>query len=249
MAKLRFVGLCGVDESFAPPREVEWPALVEWGVLFRRELQGKRPRFPSMDWIEAFAREHAGANLAAHLCSRDLEQVLLEGDFGFVRHLFEKLNFRRFQLNATRANGVDMDRIDAAPAAELVGRIVALAQALPGAEFILQRNPETARICLEMERSAGWRENISFLFDSSVGTGVEITAFGRPALPRARFGYAGGINPDNVARVWESIAHSLRDCEEGTQVWIDMESGIRNPGDDSCSWEKCLKVARIASTL
>ncbi|KAH9257586.1 hypothetical protein BASA81_004035 [Batrachochytrium salamandrivorans] len=248
MAKLRFVGLCGVDESFTPPPGVEWPALVEWGVLFRRELQGKRSRFPSIKWIEMFAQEHAGGNLAAHLCSHDLEQVLLEGDFGFVRYLFEKLNFRRFQLNATRANGVDMDRINAAPAAELVGRITALAQALPSAEFILQRNPETARICLEMERS-GWRENISFLFDSSVGTGVEITAFGRPGLPQARFGYAGGINPDNVARVWENISNSLRDCGEDMKVWIDMESGIRNPGDDSCSWEKCLQVARIANTF
>lgn len=59
-----------------------------------------------------------------------------------------------------------------------------------------------------------------------------------PANPPAgrRVGFAGGLNPDNVAQHVEAIAGS-RDLT----YWIDMESGVRDD-DNRFSLDKCQAV-------
>ena len=51
------------------------------------------------------------------------------------------------------------------------------------------------------------------------------------------FGYAGGINPENVV----DVVRELNDiCE--TDFWIDMETGIRT--NDKFDVKKCEEICR-----
>lgn len=81
--------------------------------------------------------------------------------------------------------------------------------------------------------------NVSWLFDRSGGEGVSATRYPAPAYPAnqqraGEYGYAGGINPENVASVLERIPNYTRD------YWIDMESGVRT--DDQFDLAKCRAV-------
>ncbi len=64
---------------------------------------------------------------------------------------------------------------------------------------------------------------VPFLFDRSAGTGAAPPDW---PFPRANLlvGYAGGLGPDNVAGLCESIARARID---GARWWLDMETGIR----------------------
>ena len=68
---------------------------------------------------------------------------------------------------------------------------------------------------------------VPFLFDRSAGTGEAPPDW---PFPRANLlaGYAGGLGPDNVAGLCESIARAHID---GARWWLDMESRIREPFD------------------
>lgn len=208
-------------------------------MLFRSERAGT-PRFPSEIWVVGFAdhcRRHNIA-LAAHLCSSLCEDVVFRGEFGEIRRLFGTFGFRRFQINATKANAVDSDRL---VESQCVRHVVELAKEMPHAEFIVQRNEETKALWQGIELMENAPGNISFLFDSSVGTGVVIKDFSiMPKHPEAKFGAAGGINPENVEVVLKKMAES--EVYAGKSTWIDMESGIRDPKDDSFSADKAMAV-------
>jgi hypothetical protein len=236
--RLRCIGFCGVDESFADPDKHDWPSYVEWGVLFRPEKEGS-PRFPKGDWIERFVKDKR--HMAAHLCSSRCQEFL-DGDFSFVRSIHEELGFKRFQINATKANNFDSSALRI----EHVHNIVNAANELPDAEFIVQRNDETKFIWDSLERMPAVPANISFLFDASVGRGIVVNEFRKPQLEGAGFGYAGGLKPENVENVLRGIARAV---PEDAKVWIDMESGIRNSGDDSFAPERAWAVCEIVEDL
>jgi len=61
--------------------------------------------------------------------------------------------------------------------------------------------------------------------------------YGKPLL----CGYAGGLNPDNIEQELIKIEAVVGDAE----IWIDMESGIRNKKDE-LDLEKCERVLAIA---
>jgi hypothetical protein len=238
--QLRFVGFCGVDESFADPdlKHHDWPSFIEWGVLFREEKEGTQ-RFPKRDWIEKFVV--GKPHLAAHLCSSRCE-ALLNGNFTFVRELHEKLGFGRFQINATMANGVNSATLGKAQ----VENIAKIARELTNAEFIIQRNDETKPLWEGMEELGEQSpRNVSYLFDASVGRGVVVDDFPPPKYEWARYGYAGGIKPENVQHVVRKVAAKV---PPGVQVWIDMESGIREM-DDKFSVERAWRVCEALDEL
>lgn len=246
--RVRVVGFCGVDESFSYSQvQYEWPEFIEWGVLFRPEKQGTT-RFPSFAWIEQFVADLKPRHLAAHLCSSRCSQVLLQGDTTFVNKLRSELGFARFQLNATKANGFDSDQLDA----QCAQRLVDVARQLSDCEFIVQRNPETKPIWEHLETSVGCDKppNISFLFDSSVGTGVLIQEFPRPLLATIPFGYAGGLSPTTVREVATAI-HESGVVKEDESIWIDMESGLRSNvhAEDSFSPQKAMEVCQVLLQL
>ena len=71
-------------------------------------------------------------------------------------------------------------------------------------------------------------QGIQFLFDRSGGRGVPST-YWPPGPKDQTVGYAGGLNPDNVAAIVASI--------DADKFWIDMETGVRT--DDWLDLDKC----------
>lgn len=187
---LACMGLCGADDSVDPrllmvlSQQYGW---LEWGVLFRPDKEGE-PRYASPSWVDRLAaakREFCGgARLAAHLCSTRVDEVL-RGEASFVLKLLE-LGFGRVQVNATAINGVDMTLVSAPDAS---AQLLAVIRAVPGMEFILQRNAQT-RPLWEPILAQGAPPNVSVLFDESMGTGQVSAAF-PPPLAGIRCGFAG----------------------------------------------------------
>lgn len=76
--------------------------------------------------------------------------------------------------------------------------------------------------------------SVDVLFDASGGRGIEPKDW--PEATNTTFcGYAGGLNPENVAYHVGTIR------TRATRYWIDMESGVRDE-NDRFSLEKCRAV-------
>lgn len=229
---LRFLGFCGVDDSVDPREMValsrKYPTL-EWGVLFRPDKEGT-PRYASMEWLKRLSCVSARTNirLAAHLCGHRVDD-LLNGDMNFVSTLFTRYGFKRFQINATKVNGVDTSKLS--QQALVLQEII---QANKHIEFIIQRNEETQPLWmpliswLEAQGEAERPSNVSFLFDSSCGLGILGTSW--PVAPSMgiNFGYAGGIGPTNIDEQLNLMARSA----PGRVLWVDMESSLRSKKKD-----------------
>ncbi len=78
---------------------------------------------------------------------------------------------------------------------------------------------------------------LDWLYDTSFGTGKSPDRW--PTLPQngPLCGYSGGIKPENVADILSAI-----DAPEGSQYFIDMESGVRTNG--RFDLEKCEAVCK-----
>ena len=208
---------------------------VEWGVLFRPDKEGE-PRYASWAWVEKLAavnrRTGGTMKLAAHLCGSRCQDVL-QGNSSFVKKL-RGLGFKRVQVNATAANGVDVSSL-ASAFVPLYDCILACTDV----EWIIQRNEGTKALWAPMLRSEA--ANVSFLFDDSVGRGVVATSFASPEKG-AKCGYAGGICPGNIVDVLGSVF----DAANGHSVWIDMESSLRASidGKDAFSIDKSFSCIR-----
>jgi hypothetical protein len=99
---------------------------------------------------------------------------VLDGNYSFINELFS-LGFKRVQINATKANNViiDMQNIPT-----IIANIRKSISNLPGIEWILQYNEETRCICDDLLFSP--LSNMSVLYDSSCGLGIEMTDFPTP---------------------------------------------------------------------
>ena len=193
-ANLRIMGFCGVDDSVSPELlqlvSDKYP-FVEWGVLFRSDLEGS-PRYPSMDWVlrlAALGRSSGTMRLAGHLCGDRCQQVL-SGDAAFLLHL-STLGFQRVQINATAAIKVLLDPMDTQL---YVANLKRCMQEVPRLEFIVQCNQETEALWKPLVNDTTVPANMSILYDASCGTGIRVNSFPAPSLyPHIPCGYAGGI--------------------------------------------------------
>jgi hypothetical protein len=247
---LRRIGFCGLDSTIGDIKQlfdIGWPSWVEFGILFRPENEGK-PRFPTMDELPKLLAQIRGrTHLAAHLCSSRCQE-LLDGNVTFLQDVLIPLGFSRIQINATKANGVNSDTLSSTS----LNTILAMAKKFPSVEFIIQRNMETKPLWepLNDSSSSSIPNNISLLFDSSIGRGIVIESFPLPEHKKIKFGYAGGLNPDNIQQVLMNMSKSLLSSDTSTTttteppppqqpqltheslchhgIWIDMESGIRS---------------------
>ena len=200
--QLRCLGFCGADDSVEPSLlaaiSAQYP-WVEWGVLFRPDKAGM-PRYASRAWLDRLASANAKRTmlLAGHLCSTRVDEVL-SGDTNFVAWLHEAIGFRRVQINATKANGSNVDAFGTDAGADACAAALRNAcAALPQVEFIVQRNSETRPLWERLLENMP--ENMSVLFDDSMGLGVSTTSWPAPP-PMAspiKFGYAGGLSPTNL---------------------------------------------------
>ena len=120
-----------------------------------------------------------------------------------------------------QVNGVDMreERF-----AEYAAHLRSTMEAVPSIEFIFQLNTETQPVFDIISVSPP--VNMSVLYDASCGKGIEITVL--PPQPKdIPCGYAGGIGPDNIASILESVIDQTENITGSKPVWIDMESSLR----------------------
>lgn len=248
---LRMMGFCGADDSVSPELmqilsvHYSW---IEWGMLFRPDLEGQ-PRYATKGWVQQLCKLNKDTGsvmrLAGHLCGSRCQEVL-DGDFSFVEQL-RGLGFGRVQVNATRANNVNVDSSKLGTHATNLLQCMA---AVPEIEWIFQLNSETRPLWDEIMRIAssgidasrvsdsgtgsgsnsrssgsGVPRNCSVLFDASCGLGVLASEYPAPLCDPVEIlsGYAGGIGPSNITEVLDHVSTAAK----GKMVWVDMESSLR----------------------
>lgn len=203
-----FVTFTGVDDhtDFSKLLKLNERYLfrIEWGVLFSESKQGKDPRYPSEYTIELVQNlvDKHELFLSAHICGKYSRRIM-------QRDYLQELNLRNFERTQVNTTEPDYERIEA------FGNF-------KGLEPITQH------------RSLEWPKRthaIRYLYDCSGGRGESPEAWpiGRPL---DFVGYAGGIGPDNVLDVVNTI--------NAEQYWIDMESKIRT--DNWLDLDKCEEV-------
>lgn len=213
----KFITFTGWDDG-TPVHELhllaaEYP--VEFGVLFSPKRQGSS-RYPTLTYVRYLLENRGRLRLAAHLCGAHSKELLSSGTLEQL--LFSAITkFDRVQVNTS-----DTVRPADIAALEHWG---AKHRVMPILQYRAGRPP--------MGSSMQW------LFDASGGNGIE-----PPSWPQSisdwqakeQFkGFAGGLNPENVAKHVETIgAHEH-------SYWIDMETGVRD-AEDRFSLAKCRRV-------
>jgi len=199
---------------------------VEWGILMYDRKCGV-PRYPSYGWIDNLLKitERYDMNLALHLCGDYVDQFV-KMDKGFCKYINNQ-PFKRVQLNFSY------------PVSKF--KFIDLYKAVHGAlsiqkTIITQHNSENKYIYSILENF----QNYAVLFDTSGGNGILPNEWPEP-FSKKMCGYAGGIAPDNVEKVLETI-NSL--VGESQPIWIDLESGVRtNDVFDIVKVENVLSIA------
>ncbi len=223
--KLKYVSITGADDEVniedLNAISDQYP-FVEWAILLLPEQEGSS-RFPTIDWIKNFTKKYKGAHKAMHLCG-DVFLGFVENDPGVLALM---QGFNRVQLNLEFGDVEGKYDLSA---------LFAQIKAHPEFEFIIQYTDKNNGLLSLLHDIP----NHAVLFDESAGTGLSPKFW--PAPLEGHFcGYAGGINPDNVAQNIDMIAQAAGDYE----TWIDMESGVRT--DDRFDLEKVRQVLKITA--
>lgn len=208
MTKPNFITFTGADDStdVAGMRELSGRYPIEWGILFSPQRQGQG-RYPSIDFVRRLCVSSGTLRLSAHLCGGYSQSVLEYGVCGLEEPL--SAHFTRVQINT--ASSVDLEHVAAWAADISLRPILQCRGAFPDIDPV------------------GW------LFDASGGRGIAPAAWPDPGPSSAMRGYAGGLNPGNVA---EAVATIGAMC---SNYWIDMETGVRDERD-RFDLEKCRAV-------
>jgi hypothetical protein len=203
----KFITFTGADDQTSIEGMCELSAQypIEWGILFSPKRQGEG-RYPPMRFIERLV---GGKSLefSAHLCGGDSRSVIESRESQHDDLISEY--FARSQINTSD------------PKADPFS--IALWSNRLGITPIMQ-----CRDAFPNDMHVAW------LFDASGGRGIAPAAW-----PESRGivlrGYAGGLNPENVAAAVDSIGEIVEN------YWIDMETGVRDY-NDRFSLDKCRQV-------
>lgn len=227
--KLTRVTITGADDGVSPEALValskEFP-FAEWGVLRGGEDRLGTPRFPQASWLahlsELVRWEHKTTAWAIHACGEAARHIM--GGSPVMFAALRSLSAQRVQLN-----GFSRWRLP----------MLCAAQLLPHIEFVLQCQSDAA--VDHAAELAQKHANVSALWDISGGKGFLDfdTLTNQVAPPGLRMGRAGGIKPDNIVEIIESLDH----LEE--PFWLDLESGART--DDRFDLEKVRRVLELAA--
>ena len=194
--------------------------MAEFGVLtsYHWYENGNRYLDPSM-----IGNLGDNLNLALHVCGK-LAHNAATGRWGTLDlHLDGQLNkFRRIQLNI--AEREDNPKRVCLPMYSFQ-------------EIVIQtKNSDKLDIYKETVNMYNSKQ-FSTLIDASGGCGIDTPL--KVCHSKGKIGYAGGINPDNVA---DKLRFLLKNISMG-EFWIDMESGVRT--DD---WFDIDKVEDVLKT-
>lgn len=209
------ITITGVDDAskFVPGilPGVAYP-FVEWGILWSGEHKCGQPRFPSVETIEGLASQ--GVPLALHLCGK-ASKSFQKGTDEYLPEAFYCGAFSRIQINGYKPGTVKNFLLEDDPGL-----------------FILQSNNLETRTDVVNDALL---YGCSVLYDTSGGRGITTPKL-PTCNPQACGGYAGGINPSNVASIVEQAKVS------GFK-WIDMETGVRD-GNDHMDIDKVVQVLK-----
>lgn len=222
--QLKYTSITGADDAVDPQSLLalsrEFP-FVEWAILLLPAREGTA-RFPSKDWIRRFSQMAGSLHTAMHLCDGAL--------LGFIRGEAEILNlmsgFKRIQLNLKFG-----DVEGKYSPSDLVQRV----RDNPQFQFIIQYGKDKQSLLPLLADVP----NHAVLYDDSAGRGISPDSW-EPPLAGHFCGYAGGLNPANVADQIEIIAK----VAPGYTTWIDMETGVRT--DDKFDLAKVRRVLEIS---
>ncbi len=198
---------------------------IEWAVLFSADRQGEG-RYPSLrflhalldaPWLNLYPRQPGdagGMHFAAHLCG-SYARIAAAGEPLPVEIAGLVHRCDRAQINL---GGRKLD----VPVVAEWGRCMCTDVILQCREF-----PDDGRV--------------SWLHDLSGGRGKAPVSWPVPPINAmggaVMVGYAGGMNPQNVAGHVEMIG------EMCSSYWIDMESGVRD-AQDGFDLDRCEAVCK-----
>lgn len=208
-----FVTLTGPDDNTDVDRLIALKRKysVEFGILFSANQQGNG-RYPSLAFIEHLYGR--GLALSAHICGRYAREIAKDGDSADLRKTPFSLEgmWQRVQINLPS---------DAKVSNEGIRNFAYSVGAVP----ILQSRGKFPK-----------NQDVNWLYDPSGGTGRESSGWPDSSDNRAFCGYAGGIGPQNV----EQVVNTLQPLVRSQNYWIDMETKVRT--DDKFDLDKVESV-------
>lgn len=230
--KLKHITFTGIDArtDIQELRAIqEQYPLAEFGVLTSYHWFENGNRYLNPQFICNFWGQ--GLNLALHVCGSAANDAA-NGCWDTINeHLVHCLGlFKRVQLNVS--NRTDNPyHLRSTP--DLVEEIIIQQKGVHNIGFF--------------ERSK-WSGNVSVLLDASGGQGVDTPIEVLPnrfdnGVSCFNVGYAGGINPDNVA---DKLTFLMENSLVG-DFWIDMESGVRT--NDWFDLDKVRRVLEICQPI
>ena len=234
--RLRHITFTGIDAKTdimdLAEIQKQYP-LVEFGVLTSYHWYENGNRYLDPRLLRNFRTRdgrigETDINLSLHICGRAAHDAAY-GDWWEIDHLtYGNLKlFNRFQLNVA-------ERQDNPP-------YVKTAPYNWQQMIIQQRNVNELGLLKATLRSYPFHESFAVLLDASGGRGIDTPI--EVLKGQVMTGYAGGINPDNVA---DKLAYLLQQENKG-DFWIDMESGVRT--DDWFDIEKASRVLAICKEV
>ena len=181
---------------------------AEFAVLADSRTGGEDPLYPPLETVMEL--KSALPRTAVHLCGQYAREAAGEGpESGMLTSICR--GFGRVQVNLPPA---------ARHSPEEKRRLYSLGK------FIDRTDAET----VILQHTGPWRETptddirFEYLHDVSGGEGREdMTDWPDPPRHR-RAGYAGGLGPHNIVRALEFV-----ETHPTANVWLDMQSGIRDP--------------------
>jgi hypothetical protein len=185
---------------------------VEFAILFSTKQEGN-PRYPTQAWMDNL--NGVDLSLAAHICG-GLATEIIETGRSFVHD--QMGSYDRIQINTGLELNMDLICDWKKSLSDDFGR-----------DF---------RIILQTRGDFPEDPRVEWLFDASGGKGISPESW--PAAPvneNVRFGYAGGLGPDNVEAALAAIP-----ADRG--FWIDMETRVRNLKDEF-DFDMCRKVCEL----
>jgi len=224
--KLRAVTITGADDStFHKDLETvsqEFP-FVEWAII--HSTDDGVPRHPSSEWRRELSALSAGCSLAAHLEWDFLQRLAVTPALAEELRSYPRITFNIFGRHTEFHREI----------------WPSISTAFIGAEISIQAGEvDSAVQSLLAEMAAD--HTLSVLLDASVGRGI-VPGEWIAAPSGVVFGFAGGLNPDNISAELERMASTV-----GNQtIWIDMETGVRTSDDlalDLSKVRRCLAQAQ-----
>lgn len=223
--------LIGLAQEF-PSVHVEYAFLYSdsnAGSIEEKKYPPKEDILRKIEGIDSLSRKLDIGNVesAIHFCGRDTLERIVTFEDQFIP--WDIIN--RVQLNLP----VFWEKFFT------VQDLFYFISAYPNMGVITQYKPGTEllyRLLISLS-------NHQVLFDASGGKGVSPKEWVSPFSNKINWGYAGGLNPDNIREELPIILESFRKShgvDSTVSTWIDMESGIRNVETDTFSVDKCRRI-------